>query len=146
MKIIAQNRKARFNYTINEEIEAGIMLIGSEVKSIRSGIVNINDSYAAEKEGDLYLMNANIGEYKGSNQFNHDPKRVRKLLFHKRQIHKLLSKIQTEGVSLIPLSLYFNRRNIVKINFGIARGKKLYDKRESIRKKDEKRRKARGEE
>jgi SsrA-binding protein len=146
VKLIANNRKARFNYTIEEEIEAGIMLLGSEVKSIREGKININDGYVAEQKGDLMLLNVHIAPYKGANKFNHTPLRARKLLLHKKQIIKLLSKINTKGNSIIPLSFYFNKKNIVKVNLGIAKGKKLYDKRASIKERDEKRARARGEE
>ena len=142
-KIISNNKKARFNYIIEEEIEAGIMLLGSEVKSIRAGKVNIKDSYAYQKKGRIYLLNANINQYDGANQFNHEPTRPRELLLHKRQINKLLGKVKIKGLSLIPLSLYFNKRGIVKIKLGVAKGKKLYDKRASIKDKDEKRQRAR---
>jgi len=145
-KQIANNRKARFHYTIEEELEAGIMLLGSEVKSLRAGGVNISDGYVAEQNGELVLLNLHIAEYKGANKFNHTPLRPRKMLLHKKQIAKLLGKIQTKGLSIIPLSLYFNARNIVKINLGICKGKKLYDKRASIKERDEKRSAARGEE
>ncbi len=146
MKQIANNRKARFHYTIEEEIEAGIMLLGSEVKSLRAGGINIGDGHVAEMGDSLVLLNVHIAEYKGANKFNHEPLRQRKLLLHKKQIDKLLGKIQTKGLSVIPLSMYFNERNIVKINLGICKGKKLYDKRASIKERDEKRSAARGEE
>ena len=146
MKQIANNRKARFNYTIEEEIEAGIMLVGSEVKSIRSGKINLNDGYAFEQNGEIVLLNMHISEYKGANKFNHAPLRARKLLLHKKQIDKLLGKVKTKGISIIPLSMYFNARNIIKVNLGICTGKKLYDKRASIKERDEKRSAARGEE
>ncbi|HLD77288.1 MAG TPA: SsrA-binding protein SmpB [Rickettsiales bacterium] len=146
MKIIAQNRKAYYNYTIEEEIEAGIMLLGSEVKSIRDGRVNINDAYAAEIKGEIFLVNSSISQYKGSNRFNHEVMRQRKLLLHSREMAKILGKMAQKGYSLIPLKIYFNKRNIVKILLGMAKGKKLYDKRESIKKRDEKRSQARGEE
>ncbi|MES2677024.1 MAG: SsrA-binding protein SmpB [Pseudomonadota bacterium] len=145
-KQIANNRKARFNYTIEEEIEAGIMLLGSEVKSLRAGGVNISDGYVADLNGELVLLNLHIAEYKGANKFNHAPLRPRKLLLHKKQIANLLGKIQTKGLSVIPLSMYFNPRNIVKINLGICKGKKLYDKRASIKERDERRSAQRGEE
>ena len=144
MKQIANNRKARFNYTIEEELEAGIMLLGSEVKSLRAGGVNISDAYVAEIKGELVLLNLHIAEYKGANKFNHTPLRQRKILLHKKQIDKLLGKIRTKGLSIIPLSMYFNARGIVKINIGICKGKKLYDKRASIKARDEKRNAARG--
>ncbi len=143
---LANNRKARFHYTIEEELEAGIMLLGSEVKSLRAGGINISDGHVAEQNGELVLLNVHIAEYKGANKFNHAPLRPRKLLLHKKQIDKLLGKIQTKGLSVIPLSMYFNTRNIVKINLGICKGKKLYDKRASIKERDEKRSAARGEE
>ncbi|MDA0902235.1 MAG: SsrA-binding protein SmpB [Proteobacteria bacterium] len=142
-KIIANNKKARFDYIIEEEVEAGIILLGSEVKSIRAGKVNIKDSYADQKNGGLYLLNANINKYEGANQFNHEPTRPRQLLLHKKQIEKLLGKVKTKGVSLIPLSLYFNKRGIIKIKLGVAKGKKLYDKRASLKEKDEKIQRAR---
>jgi SsrA-binding protein len=145
MKLIANNRKARFNYTIEEEIEAGIMLLGSEVKSIRDGKISINDGYVADHKGDLILLNVHIAPYKGANKFNHTPLRARKLLLHKKQIVKIVSKINTKGCSIIPLSFYFNNKNIVKVNLAIAKGKKLYDKRASIKDRDEKRARSRGE-
>lgn len=146
MKPVAINRKARFNYKIEEEIEAGIMLQGSEVKSLRNGGANISDGYVSEHNGILMLLNVHISEYKGANKFNHTPLRPRQLLLHRKQIDKLVGKIQTKGVSIIPLSIYFNSRNIAKVNLGICTGKKLYDKRESLKQKDEARRKQRGEE
>jgi len=144
-KIIAINRKARFNYSIEEEIEAGIVLLGSEIKSIRAGKVNINDAHATEMEGDLYLLNSHINEYAGANRFNHAPRRARKLLLHKKQLNKLIGKIDTKGITIVPLSLYFNARNIVKVKLGVAKGKKLYDKRASIKERDEKRQNSREE-
>ncbi len=145
MKIIAQNKKAYFNYSIEEEIEAGIMLLGSEIKAIRDGRVNINDAYAAEIDNELFLVNSQIGMYKGAVAFGHDEKRARKLLLHKRERQKLLGKMTVKGFSLVPTKIYFNKRNIVKIQLGLAKGKKLYDKRETIKKRDEKRRHDRGE-
>ena len=140
------NRKAHFNYEIEEEIEAGLMLLGSEVKSIRQGKVNLSESYVAEIAGELFLINCNISEYKGANRFNHAPKRQRKLLLHHKQLQKIIGKMQIKGYSAIPLKLYFNKKNFAKILIGIGRGKKLYDKRESIKKRDENRRNQRGEE
>ena len=144
MQII--NRKANFNYSITEEIEAGIILLGSEVKSVREGRVNIGESYVAENNGELFLINSNISEYKGANKFNHAPKRARKILLHKKQIQKINGLIQTQGVSVVPLKIFFNKKNFAKVLLGIGRGKKLYDKRESIKKRDENRRNQRGEE
>ncbi|MFT6077057.1 MAG: SsrA-binding protein [Rickettsiales bacterium] len=145
IKQIANNRKARFHYTIEEEIEVGIMLVGSEVKSLREGGVNISDGYVADVSGELVLVNVHIAEYRGANKFNHVPMRPRKLLLHKKQIEKLLGKIRSKGLSIIPLSMYFNGRNIAKMNIGICKGKKLYDKRASIKDRDDKRRSQRGE-
>lgn len=139
------NRKARFNYEIEEEIESGIVLLGSEIKSIRQGKATINESYVAEIKGELFLVNAHISEYKGSNQFNHDPRRPRKLLLHKKQIQKILGKMQTKGFSIVPTKIYFNKKGFAKIMIGLGKGKKLYDKRETIKKRDETRRAHRGE-
>jgi SsrA-binding protein len=144
MQII--NRKARFNYQIIEEIEAGIVLMGSEVKSMRQGKVNISEAYGAESKGEIFLINANISEYKGANRFNHEPKRARKLLFNKKQINQIVGKINVAGLSLIPLQIHFNQRGMAKVLMGIGKGKKLYDKRESIKERDIKRRMSRGEE
>jgi SsrA-binding protein len=144
MKLIANNRKARFNYAVEEEIEAGLMLMGSEVKSIREGKITIGDGYVAQQKNDLVLMNVHIAEYKGANRFNHTPMRPRKLLLHKKQIVKLISKVETKGYSIIPLAVYFNEKNIAKVKIGLCKGKKLYDKRASIKERDEKRRMARG--
>ena len=143
MKIIAENRKAYFNYFILEEIEAGIMLVGSEVKSIRAGKVNISDAHADEKDGSIHLLNVNINEYSGANRFNHEARRPRKLLLHKKEINKLIGKVQTKGLSLVPLSLYFNEKNKVKVKLALVKGKKLHDKRASIKEKDERRAEAR---
>lgn len=140
------NRKAHFNYTIEEEIEAGIMLVGSEVKSLREGKASISESYVAEANGELFLINANINEYKGANRFNHQPKRQRKLLLHKKQLNKILGRMQEKGYACLPLKVYFSKKNVAKVLIGLGRGKKLYDKRESIKKRDENRRKQRGEE
>ncbi|NBX02909.1 MAG: SsrA-binding protein SmpB [Alphaproteobacteria bacterium] len=140
---VALNRKARFEYTVEEEIEAGIVLVGTEVKSLRAGKSNIADSYAAEKDGELWLINAHIMEYAGGNRFNHEPKRPRKLLLHKKQIKKLLGRLKVKGVTLVPLKLYFNSRGIAKIKLGIAIGKKQYEKRDTIKQRDWQRDKAR---
>src|SRR3989338_6837431 len=123
-KIIAQNRKARFEYEILETIEAGIMLVGSEVKSLRHGKTNIIEAFADERYGAIYLINLNIEEYKGANRFNHEPKRPRKLLLHRREQNKLLGVIQRQGVTLIPLVMYFNHKGIAKVTLGIGKGKK----------------------
>jgi len=133
------NRKAHFNYHITEEIEAGIILLGSEVKSLREGKANISESYIAEIGNELFLINSHINEYRGANRFNHEPKRKRKLLLHKKQLNKIISKINKEGYSAIALKVYFNKKNYAKVLIGIGKGKKLYDKRELIKKRDEQR-------
>ncbi len=140
------NRKAHFNFAIEEEIEAGIMLLGSEVKSIREGKANISEAYIADIKGELFLTNCNISEYKGANKFNHAPKRQRKLLLHKKQLDKITGKMQVQGYSALPMKIFFNKKNFAKVIVGIGRGKKLFDKRESIKKRDENRRAQRGEE
>lgn len=140
------NRKAHFNYEIEEEIEAGLILFGSEVKSLREGKANLSEAYVAEIAGELFLINCNISEYKGANRFNHEPKRQKKLLLHKKQLGKIIGKMNTKGYSAIPLKIFFNKKNFAKVVVGIGRGKKLYDKRESIKKRDENRRNQRGEE
>jgi len=140
------NRKAHFNFAIEEEFEAGIMLLGSEVKSIREGKANISEAYIADIKGELFLINCNISEYKGANKFNHAPKRQRKLLLHKKQLDKITGKMQVQGYSALPMKIFFNKKNVAKVIVGIGRGKKLFDKRESIKKRDENRRAQRGEE
>ena len=122
------------------------MLLGSEIKSMREGKASINESYVAEVKGELFLINCNISEYKPANRFNHDLKRPRKLLLHKKELNKIIGKMQMHGYSAIPLKIYFNKKNFAKILIGLGRGKKLYDKRETIKKRDENRRKQRGEE
>ncbi len=139
MKILAQNRKARFNYEILEELEAGIILKGSEMKSLRAGKVSIGDAYISDKKDGLFLTNANIAPFFGANQFNPDPLRERQLLLHKKQIAKLLAKVKIKGLTIIALSIYLNSRNYAKIKIALVKGKKLYDKREAIKKRDEER-------
>ena len=129
------NRKAKFDYEIEDTIEAGIALKGTEIKSIRNGNANLKDSYAIVRNGEVFLLNMFVSEYKEGNQFNHDETRTRKLLLHKKEILKLHDKIRLEGFTLVPLKLYF-KENYAKILLGIARGKKQYDKRESIKKRD----------
>jgi SsrA-binding protein len=143
LKIVADNRKARFNYAIGEVLEAGIALTGTEVKSLRDGKAAIAESYAASRDGELWLYNANIPEYLQANRFNHTPKRPRKLLLHRRQINKLIGAIEREGMTLVPLKLYFNERGRAKVEIALARGKKLHDKRESERKRSWERDRAR---
>jgi SsrA-binding protein len=142
-KIIADNRKARFAYAIGETLEAGIMLVGSEVKSLRAGKSTISESYAQAKDGELFLVNAYIPEYTQASRFNHEPKRVRKLLVHKREAAKLAAAIQREGMTLVPLKMYFNAKGRAKVELGIAKGKKLHDKRETEKQRDWQRDKAR---
>jgi SsrA-binding protein len=139
---IAFNRKARFEYSVEEEFEAGIVLVGTEVKSLRANKVQINDAYAGEKEGTIWLFNAYIGEYAG-NRFNHETNRPRKLLLHKKQIRKLLGKLKVKGTTLVPLSLYFNSRGLAKIKLALATGKKEYEKRDTMKQRDWQRDKAR---
>ena len=136
IKVVADNRKARFNYAIEDSVEAGVALTGTEVKSIRTGKVTIAESYADARDGEIWLINANIPEYLQANRFNHAPKRPRKLLLHKKQISKLIGAVEREGMTLIPLRLYFNEKGRAKIELALARGKKLHDKRESEKKRD----------
>ena len=142
-KIIADNRKARFAYAIGDTLEAGIALVGSEVKSLRQGKSTISESYAQAKDGELWLVNAYIPEYTQASRFNHEPKRTRKLLVHKREAAKLAAAIQREGMTLIPLKMYFNAKGRAKVELGIAKGKKLHDKRETEKQRDWQRDKAR---
>jgi SsrA-binding protein len=131
IKVVAQNRKARFNYQIGETFEAGIVLTGTEVKSLRAGKAAIAESYADARGGEIWLINANIPEYLQGGRFNHPPKRVRKLLLHRRQINKLTGAVEREGMTLVPLKLYFNEKGRAKVELALARGKKLHDKRET---------------
>ncbi|HZJ11371.1 MAG TPA: SsrA-binding protein SmpB [Methyloceanibacter sp.] len=142
-KLVAENRKARFNYDIEEKIEAGIALLGSEVKSLRAGKANIADSYAGSEGNELYLINAHIAEYAGAARDGHAPTRRRKLLLHRKEIGRLAGAIQREGMTVVPLKLYFNARGIAKVELGLAKGKKLHDKRETEKKRDWERQKGR---
>ncbi len=142
-RLAAQNRKARHNYEIEETVEAGLVLTGSEVKALREGRANIAESYAKADKGEVWLINAHIPEYKQAGQFNHEPRRPRKLLLKKREIDKLLGAAEREGMTLVPLKLYFNRRGIAKLELGVGRGKKSYDKRETQKRRDWDRQKAR---
>ncbi len=143
IKVVAENRKARFNYAIEDTLEAGISLTGTEVKSIRNGKSTIAESYADPRAGEIWLVNANIPEYLQANRFNHEPRRPRKLLLHKRQINKLIGAVEREGMTLIPLKLYFNEQGRAKLELALAKGKKLHDKRESEKKRDWSREKGR---
>jgi SsrA-binding protein len=135
-KVVAENRKARYNYAIEDTVEAGVMLTGTEVKSIRNGKATIAESYADSRDGEIWLVNANIPEYLQANRFNHAPKRPRKLLMHRKQINKLIGAVEREGMTLIPLKLYFNEQGRAKIELALAKGKKLHDKRETEKKRD----------
>ena len=138
-KVVADNRKARYSYSIDETLEAGIMLLGSEVKSLRSGRSTIAESYAFAKDGELFLVNAYIPEYTMANRFNHEPKRPRKLLLHRKEIDKLIGAVQRDGRTLAPLKLYFNDKGRVKLELALATGKKAHDKRAATAERDWKR-------
>ena len=133
-----KNKKAYFDYTILEEIEAGISLVGTEIKSIRKGSVDLKDTFITIKNNEAFILNMYIAKYEEGNMFNHDERRTRKLLLHKSEIKKLKEKVSTEGLTLIPLKLYF-KKNYVKVLVGLCKGKKLYDKRASIKERDLKR-------
>jgi SsrA-binding protein len=134
-KSVAENRKARFNYEIGEVVEAGIVLTGSEVKSLRLGKATIGESYADAREGAIWLINSNIPEYLQASRYNHTPKRPRKLLLHQRQIDKFASAIEREGMTLVPLKLYFNEQGRAKVEIALGKGKKMHDKRETLKKR-----------
>ena len=142
LKIICLNRKARFNYFFEDIYEAGIVLKGSEIKSIRQGKVSIADSYGVEKDGEIYLINSHIPQYKESSYTNHNPTDERKLLFNKREINKLIGKVNTEGFTLIPTRMYF-KKGKAKIEIAVAKGKKLFDKRQTKKTRDWNREKSR---
>lgn len=143
-KVAADNRRARFDYEIGEVFEAGIMLTGTEVKSLRSGKSTIAESYVSvDRKGEVWLINANIPEYLQGNRFNHEPKRPRKLLLREREIVKLAQAIEREGMTIVPLKVYFNEKGRAKIEIAIARGKKLHDKRETEKQRDWNREKSR---
>jgi SsrA-binding protein len=139
---IAENRKARHDYFVEEDYEAGIVLVGSEVKSCRAGRVNLRDAYAQIKDGELFLYNCHISPYEQANRFNHEPLRPRKLLMHKREIMRLLGLVREKGFTLIPLQMYF-KKGKAKVQLALARGKKAYDKRDDIAARDVKREMAR---
>jgi SsrA-binding protein len=143
IKVVADNRKARFNYEIGEVFEAGLALTGSEVKSLRSGKATIAESYADARDNEIWLINSNIPEYLQAARFNHAPKRPRKLLLHRTQINKLMGAVEREGMTLVPLRLYFNEKGRAKIAIALGRGKKLHDKRETERKRSWQREKGR---
>ena len=141
--IIADNRKARYNFEIGDVVEAGIALTGTEVKSLRQSKANIAESYVSPEGGEIWLINANIPQYLQASRFNHEPRRPRKLLLHKREIAKLIVAAQQHGMTIVPLKLYFNDRGIAKIEIAVARGKKIHDKRETEKQRDWQREKMR---
>ena len=136
IKVVAENRKARFNYAIEDTVEAGIALTGTEVKSIRNGKTTIAESYADTKGGEIWLINANIPEYLQANRFNHEPRRRRKLLLKKREMARLGQSVEREGMTMVPLKIYFNDQGRAKLLLAVAKGKKLHDKRESEKQRD----------
>ena len=142
-KIIAENRKARFNFEILDTLEAGLVLTGTEVKSLRANQSNIAESYASFENGEFWLINSYIPEYTQGNRFNHEPRRLRKLLISKREISRLFNSVSRDGMTVVPLKLYFNDRGRVKLELALARGKKTHDKRETEKKRDWNREKAR---
>ena len=142
-RVVADNRKARHLYFIESTLEAGLQLMGSEVKSLRTGKANIGESYAQAKDGEIFLVNSYIPEYLMANRFNHEPRRVRKLLVRKAEARKLSAAVQREGMTLIPLRVYFNPKGVAKIELGLAKGKKLHDKRQTEKARDWARDKAR---
>ena len=143
MKLIAENRRARFDYFIEDTVEAGLVLTGTEVKSLRQGRANIAESYAAVEGDEIVLVNADIPPYAGGNRFNHEPRRPRKLLLHKKEVNKLIGAVQREGRTLIPTRLYWNDKGLAKLEVALAKGKKEHDKRETVAARDWQRDKAR---
>ncbi|WP_454848829.1 SsrA-binding protein SmpB [Rhizobium binxianense] len=142
-KIVAENRKARFNYEIIDTYEAGLVLKGTEVKSLREGKANIAESYASDEDGEIWLINSYLPEYLQANRFNHEPRRRRKLLLSGREINRLRAAVNREGMTLVPLKIYFNDRGRAKMELALAKGKKLHDKRESEKERDWNRQKSR---
>ncbi|HEX8232634.1 MAG TPA: SsrA-binding protein SmpB [Caulobacteraceae bacterium] len=139
VKLIAENRRARFDYFLDDTVEAGIALTGTEVKSLRNGRANIAESYAAVEGREIVLVNADIPPYANANRFNHEPRRPRKLLLHRKQIDRLIGGVEREGRTLIPLRLYFNEKGRAKLEVALAKGKKAHDKREAVAERDWKR-------
>jgi SsrA-binding protein len=142
-KLVAENRRARFDYMLEEVIEAGVQLSGTEVKALRLGRANIAESYASPERGELWLVNSYIPEYAPASQFNHEPRRPRKLLVRRRELSKLFNAVAREGRTIVPLKLYFNQRGIAKLEIALAKGKKAHDKREASKDRDWKRQQAR---
>jgi SsrA-binding protein len=144
IKVVADNRRARFDYEIIQTFEAGLALTGSEVKSLRAGKTNLGESYATvSRKGEVFLVNTNIPEYREANRFNHEPKRPRKLLLHRKEIDKLAGGVLREGLTIVPLKIFFNPRGIAKVDIALAKGKKLHDKRQVIKERDWAREKSR---
>ncbi|MXO71474.1 SsrA-binding protein SmpB [Alteraurantiacibacter buctensis] len=142
-KIVAENRKARFDYAVEEKFEAGLALSGTEVKSLRFGEGSIAESYAEVRDGQVWLVNANIPEFSHGNRFNHEPKRPRKLLLHAREIDKFVGAVERKGMTLIPLTIYFNAKGRAKVELALAKGRQSHDKRQHLKEQDWKRDKAR---
>ncbi|MBY0565009.1 MAG: SsrA-binding protein SmpB [Hyphomonadaceae bacterium] len=142
-KLIADNRRARFDYFVEDTLEAGIQLLGTEVKSLRNGRANIAESYASAERGELWLINATIPEYPPAGQFNHEPRRPRKLLVRSRELKRLIGAVEREGRTIAPLKLYFNDRGVAKVEIALAKGKKAHDKREASKDRDWKRQQSR---
>ncbi|MBL4619210.1 MAG: SsrA-binding protein SmpB [Marinicaulis sp.] len=142
-KVVAENRRARFDFYIEDSVEAGIMLTGTEVKALREGKANIAESYASPEDGGIWLINANIPVYSSGNRQNHEPKRRRKLLLHKKEMVRLAQAVERKGHTLIPLRLYFNERGIAKLELGLGKGKKTHDKRDTVKDRDWSRQKQR---
>jgi SsrA-binding protein len=142
-RVVSENRKARHRFEVLDSLECGLALTGSEVKSLRGGKANIQEAYAAAKDGEIFLMNSYIPEYTEANRLNHEPRRIRKLLVRGREASKLATAVQREGMTLVPLKIFFNPRGIAKVELGVAKGKKLHDKRQSEKSRDWARDKAR---
>jgi SsrA-binding protein len=140
---VARNKRARHDYHILETWEVGVVLSGTEVKSLRQGKANLTDAYATVRNGEVYLLNLHISPYEQGNQFNHDPTRTRKLLLHKREIRRLIGGVEREGLTLVPLELFFNARGKAKVTLALAKGKKLHDKRADARRREDEREMAR---
>jgi SsrA-binding protein len=142
-KTVAQNRRARFDYSIEDKVEAGIVLVGTEVKSLRRGQASITESYASDQGGELWLLNAHIAPYDSGKTFGHEPRRPRKLLLHRREIDKMIGAIRRQGMTLVPLAIYFNKRGQAKVSLGLAKGRRKADQRQAIKDRDWQRQKSR---
>ncbi len=138
-----ENRKARHEYTIESEMEAGIVLLGTEVKSLRAGKANLGDAYAGQKDDEIWMYNSHISEWDAAKHFNHEPRRPRKLMLKRKEINKLIGQLKRDGITLVPLALYFNEKGLAKIKLGVAKGKKKHDKREAEKDRDWQREKGR---